>query len=178
MGVIQAKLRDLFANRRLELAVVGLENSGKTTLLGVLSGGQPQQTLPTIGLNVKQVTRGGVKMKAWDMGGQERFRKEWGRYTQGCDVILFVVDASDPPRLPIARKELHALLEESSLNGIPLLIVLNKIDIEPHATKEDAIRELNLDYISDHDWLVISVSALKQINVVEVVDWLVNHSKK
>ena len=34
-------------------------------------------------------------MKAWDLGGSAQFRSEWGRYTRGCDVIVFLVDTND-----------------------------------------------------------------------------------
>ena len=43
--------------------MVGLENSGKTTLLNQLSLGDASFTVPTVGLNVKQVKKGGVSMK-------------------------------------------------------------------------------------------------------------------
>lgn len=56
--------------------------------------GHPVETCPTIGLNVKLVKKGGVQMKCWDIGGQAQYRSEWGRYTRGCDVIIYVVDAN------------------------------------------------------------------------------------
>jgi len=34
-----------------------------------LSLGEASVTAPTIGLNVKQFKKGGVKMKMWDIGG-------------------------------------------------------------------------------------------------------------
>ena len=68
--------------------------SGKTTLLNVMAMGHPVETCPTIGLNVKLVKKGGVQMKCWDIGGQAQYRSEWGRYTRGCDVIIYVVDAN------------------------------------------------------------------------------------
>ena len=34
-------------------------------------------------------------MKIWDIGGQVQFRREWGKYTKGSDVILFMIDASN-----------------------------------------------------------------------------------
>ncbi len=39
------------------------------------------------------IKRGGVQMKCWDIGGQAQYRGEWGRYTRGSDVIIYVVDA-------------------------------------------------------------------------------------
>ena len=115
-------------------------------------------------------------MKVWDLGGQERFRPEWVRYAHGCDCVIFCVDAHDSARLGVARRELHRLLEDRLLHGVPLLICLNKIDLEPHVGKEEAVRELNLDYITENPWVVASISALRHTNVVQVVDWLVSHS--
>ena len=34
-------------------------------------------------------------MKVWDIGGQVQFRSEWGNYAKGCDVIIFLIDASN-----------------------------------------------------------------------------------
>lgn len=39
------------------------------------------------------------------------------------------------------------------------------------------IVELNLDYIVDNAWIVIPCSALKTINVNEVLEWLVKQGK-
>ena len=58
-------MMNVFWTKKLEVVLVGLENSGKTTLLNVLSNGVPVETAPTIGLNVKMVKRGGVQMKCW-----------------------------------------------------------------------------------------------------------------
>ncbi len=119
---------------------MGLESSGKTTLLQVLSDGKPVETAPTIGLNVRMVKRGGVNMKCWDLGGQSQYREEWGRYTRGCDAILFVVDTNATHLFSEAKKELHRLLEDKDLATTPLLIVANKVDLEPHASEATLIK--------------------------------------
>jgi len=49
------------------------------------------------------------------MGGQEEYRKEWGRYAHGCHAIVFVVDSQRPEELPAAKTELHRLLEDPEL---------------------------------------------------------------
>jgi GTPase SAR1 family protein len=48
MGSLFSLLSSLFSGKQLELCLVGLENSGKTTLLNVLSMGYPVETLPTV----------------------------------------------------------------------------------------------------------------------------------
>lgn len=63
MGALIEKLKNFFNTSRIEVCMVGLENSGKTTLLNQLSLGDASFTVPTVGLNVKQVKKGGVSMK-------------------------------------------------------------------------------------------------------------------
>jgi len=178
MGQIFRKILNLLWQKKLEVVLVGLENSGKTTLLSVLADGRPVETAPTIGLNVKMVRRGGVAMKCWDLGGQSQYRQEWGRYTRGCNVIVFVVDANAIHLLPDAKAELHRLLEDRELATTALLVVSNKIDLEPHATEQMLIKELNLDYIVDNPWIIIPCSALKVVNVDQVIQWLIGQADK
>ena len=180
MGALWAKISEtlfaLFQEKELELCVVGLENAGKTTLLSVLSTGTPQTEppMPTIGLNVVSFAKaGGVKMKCWDVGGQEQYRGEWIRYAKGCDVLVFVVDVADKDQFPTAKQELHRLLEDPDLAKTPLLICANKIDLEPHASEPELVSALNLDYITEQPWIVFPISALRGTNIEKVMTWLV-----
>lgn len=143
---------NVLSSKKLEVVLVGLENSGKTTLLQVLSDGTPVETAPTIGLNVRMVKRGGVQMKCWDLGGQSQYRAEWGRYTRGCNVIIFVVDTHAIHLLPDAKAELHRLLEDRELATTALLVVANKIDLEPHASEDELIKGLFMTCLISLFW--------------------------
>ena len=92
-------------------------------------------------------------------------------------MIIFVVDTYAREQLPTARRELHRLLEDRDLATTPLLVCANKIDLEPHVSEHELIRELNLDYLMDNPWLVIPCSALRQINVQAVLEWLIKQAK-
>jgi len=130
MGAVLQKLLDSLYSKQLEVVIVGLENSGKSTLLSVLASGAAQETVPTVGMDVKLVKRGGLQMKCWDIGGQAQYRQEWGRYTRGCDVVIFVLDTSARDRVATARQELHRLLEDSGLATTPILVCANKVGRE------------------------------------------------
>lgn len=52
----------------------------------------------------------------------------------------YVVDAADPDNIGISKSELHDLLSKPSLNGIPLLVLGNKID-KPGALSKQALTE-------------------------------------
>lgn len=90
MGYLFSKL----FSKKLELCILGLEGCGKTTFVNQLMGTN-KKTVPTIGLNVKQYKKNNVNMKIWDIGGQFQYRPNWVDYAKLCDVILFVVDASN-----------------------------------------------------------------------------------
>ena len=57
MGGLFTKLYEYLFNKKLEVCLIGLENTGKTTFVNILMGVH-KQNLPTIGLNVKQVKKG------------------------------------------------------------------------------------------------------------------------
>lgn len=57
MGKYFSKVLEKFFSKKLELCLLGLENSGKTTFVNTLLN-KPQKTGPTIGLNVKTVKQG------------------------------------------------------------------------------------------------------------------------
>lgn len=77
----------------------------------------------------------------------------------------------------VSKKELYNLLEDKELEKKPILIVANKIDVNPHMTAQEIIREMNLDYIYSNPWSVLSISALNGQNVEEVVEWLNEQGK-
>ncbi len=57
MGFIFSKIYEKFFTKKLELCLLGLENTGKTTFVDTLMD-KPKKSMPTIGLNVKNVKKG------------------------------------------------------------------------------------------------------------------------
>ncbi|KAJ9682649.1 hypothetical protein PVL29_018550 [Vitis rotundifolia] len=136
-------LRSLFYKQEMELSLIGLQNAGKTSLLNAIAtGGYSEDMVPTVGFNMRKVTKGNVIIKVWDLGGQQRFRTMWERYCRGVSAILFVVDAADRDSVPISRSELHSLLTKPSLTGIPLLVVGNKIDRSEALSEQSLVGQL------------------------------------
>lgn len=70
MGILDRLLRTLKrADREVRILVLGLDNSGKTTILKKLSGEEIQHITPTQGFNVKSLVQADLKMNVWDVGG-------------------------------------------------------------------------------------------------------------
>ncbi|KAH0468078.1 hypothetical protein IEQ34_003111 [Dendrobium chrysotoxum] len=170
--------RSLFFRREMELSLIGLQNAGKTSLVNVIAtGGYSEDMIPTVGFNMRKVTKGNVTIKLWDIGGQPRFRSMWERYCRAVSAIVYVVDAADLNNLPISASELHDLLNKPSLRGIPLLVLGNKIDT-PEALSEAALtEEMGLKSIKGREVCCFMISCKNATNIDAVINWFVNNSK-
>ena len=170
---------------RLEVALAGIDEGGKTTLAGALRAPMepPEMTAPTIGLVVRRARHRGVDLMVWDLGGHHRFRDDWGRHARGCGALLFVVDVSAPERYAEARVALQRLLEDPVVGSMPLLVLANKADLlspAERASEEmrgwpNLVKQLNLEFMdsSENGWSVLGVSATRRSNLDKVLRWLV-----
>ncbi|GAA5843565.1 hypothetical protein JCM3766R1_002414 [Sporobolomyces carnicolor] len=171
-------LRALLWSTTMDVALIGLQNAGKTSLVNVLAKGEfTKEMIPTVGFNLRKVQKGNVTLKLWDIGGQPRFRSMWERYCLGVSSIVWVVDSADPSTFPVARNELVSLLEKRGLKGIPLLVLANKSDLEQHASINEVIRELGLGDIVNREVSCYAVSAKNQRNLDITMSWLIKRSK-
>lgn len=126
---------------------------------------------------MRKVTKGGVTIKLWDLGGQARFRSMWERYCRGVQAIVFVVDAADLDGVDAAKQELHDLLSKPSLAGTPLLVLGNKNDLPEALSADDLVARLDLRALRDREVCLYSISCKRQANIDVTLDWLTKHAK-
>ncbi len=107
------------ADMNFKLVMIGLDSAGKTTILYKMkldqqakSEHQDVATVPTIGYNLEEFEVKNVKIKVWDLSGQERMRPAWKYYFEHVNGVIFVVDAADRERIGEVREEVHQLLGE------------------------------------------------------------------
>ncbi|KAG5889830.1 hypothetical protein JTB14_023155 [Gonioctena quinquepunctata] len=157
--------KSLFWKEEMELTLVGLQYSGKTTFVNVIASGQfSEDMIPTVGFNMRKITKGNVTIKVWDIGGQPRFRSMWERYCRGVNAIVYMVDAADSDKIEASRNELHNLLDKPQLAGIPVLVLGNKRD-KPQALDENGLIErMNLSAIQDREICCYSISFWNALN--------------
>ncbi|XP_039769177.1 ADP-ribosylation factor-like protein 8B isoform X2 [Ornithorhynchus anatinus] len=144
-------LRSLLWKEEMELTLVGLQYSGKTTFLNVLA--------------------------VWDIGGQPRFRSMWERYCRGVNAVVYMVDAADIEKLEASKNELHSLVEKPQLHGIPVLVLGNKRDLPSALDEKQLIEKLNLSLIQDREICCYSISCKEKQNIDITLQWLIHHSK-
>ena len=168
-------LRSLFVSRQLEISIVGLQNAGKTTLVNLLVTGEfDEDTITTIGFNFRQVKKNGVRLRIWDLGGQPKFRQTWEKYCRNCECIVYVVDSADIGNIDVARVQMHKLLSWPSLQGIPLLVLGNKNDLEGALNEEELISSLSLTQVTSRTIACCSVSCLTKANINTALRYLTN----
>jgi len=177
MGGVFSWLQQLFWSQEMEIAILGLQNAGKSSFVSVINTGKFEDNMiPTVGFNMHKVQKGKVTIKVWDMGGQKKFRGMWERYCRGVEVIVFVVDASDQKSFGSANNELKSLLSKPTVSNIPLLVLLNKNDAATAVKPELVVKELELDSIKGRDISYYSISCKNLTNIDKTLDWIIKRA--
>merc|ERR1712179_548677 len=138
MGLILKKLAK--KKKDMRIIMLGLDSSGKTTILYKLKLGEVVTTIPTIGFNVETVEYKNIRFTVWDVGGQDKIRPLWRYYYQGTQGLIFVVDSNDRDRVEDAREELEKMLAEDEMRDAVLLVFANKQDL-PNAMPAAEVTE-------------------------------------
>ncbi|KAH0676447.1 hypothetical protein KY285_024248 [Solanum tuberosum] len=110
--------------KEMRILMVGLDNSGKTTIVLKINREDTSVISPTLGFNIKTIA---YTLNIWDVrrGGGRKQYDLIGETTLSKPIM----DSSDLRRLDNCRYELHNLLKEERLSGASLLIFANKQDI-------------------------------------------------
>ena len=129
-----------------KILFLGLDNAGKTTLLFKIKDDEFKDTVPTVGLNVEQITYKDMTLTLWDVGGQAR--KLWKHYYDKVDGVIMVIDSADVDRMKIVQDELAKIVVEPGLETVPILILANKQDLDTALNKDEITELLNIKEIS------------------------------
>ncbi|XP_010582834.1 PREDICTED: ADP-ribosylation factor-like protein 8A isoform X1 [Haliaeetus leucocephalus] len=130
---------------RLQSEVSYFCSLGALEAAGLSKSGQfNEDMIPTVGFNMRKITKGNVTIKLWDIGGQPRFRSMWERYCRGVSAIVYMVDAADQEKIEASKNELHNLLDKPQLQGIPVLVLGNKRDLPGALDEKELIEKMSL----------------------------------
>ncbi|EFJ49054.1 hypothetical protein VOLCADRAFT_59967 [Volvox carteri f. nagariensis] len=132
------------SERKITLALLGLDNAGKTTLLNTIKGEVQQVTSPTFGFNSSTLQEGKYKIEVFDLGGGKTFRSVWSKYLAEVHAIVYVVDAADSQRFEESKKALHDVLECHYMREKAILVFANKQDLPTASTAAEVVKGLGL----------------------------------
>ena len=113
--------------------------------------------IPTVGFNMRKITKGRVTIKLWDIGGQprydvlleqlealpdafnRRFRSMWERYCRGVNAIVYMVDSADSQKIEVfdilKHRNYLKSREKKQLDRLP--ISHQTTNISPQASRTE-----------------------------------------
>ena len=89
-----------------------------------------------------------------------------------------MIDAIDKERIPLCKIELHTLLSEAELQGVPLLVLANKQDLPGALTDVEITNLLSLPQQKQRNWGIFNTSAIKGDGLKDALEWLANNISK
>ncbi|XP_065814540.1 ADP-ribosylation factor-like protein 9 [Labrus bergylta] len=143
-----------------QVLVLGLDGSGKTSLLHCLASGSLEQDMePTQGFNAVSINREDLHIEFLEIGGKQDLRQYWQRYMHKALMLVFVVDSSSPQLFPIAKKHLHELLEGHP--RLPVMVLAHKQDLPGAGSITDLHDLLSLSELGDRRLFLIGTHVRK-----------------
>ncbi|OAF72071.1 ADP-ribosylation factor-like protein 6 [Intoshia linei] len=182
MGVFNKLARWLgFDNLTARILVIGLDNSGKTTLINNLKEEKSKLTeiAPTVGFTLTKILseNGEIDIDIFDMSGQGKYRNLWEHYYSSVDALMFVIDSSDPFRLVVVGEELDMLMKNKKFrsNEIPMIFITNKIDKTGSLNSTQISEKLNISQIVSNSasYQFIETNGLTGDGIQGGLDWLI-----
>lgn len=160
----------------------GIDEVGKSSLVRRLKTGEFNENYftPTRKFNIEYlpVEEEGL-LAVWDMPGQKTFRSKWLKGLQDSNIIIYMIDIANQRRFEESKNEFWNVLKNDELNGIPLLILGNKIDLIKYSREEyetqlqNLKKELSEYYkfrnIKNRKWNFLFTSVKTSFNIDNVI---------
>ncbi|NXJ05651.1 AR13A protein, partial [Odontophorus gujanensis] len=115
--------------RKVTLLVMGLDNSGKSSIITDIMRALASEVLPAAQPGQTRLRVNRFEVTLVELPGSQRCRSAWRSHYGAADGLLFVLDSSDLVRMEEARKALSRVLSHPDVSGKPLLLLANKQDM-------------------------------------------------
>lgn len=146
----QEKSRSQGTSKKATILVIGLESSGKSTVIQHLQLRANESTLPTKGLDLQDVQLDDYSLRFHSLGGSANIRNYWNNYYDDCHAVVLVLDASqrNAAHLATVSRSVRNMLDHPLVQGKPVLILGNKTDIPHHMNKSELMVSLDVDELT------------------------------
>jgi len=140
-----------------KIVLLGLDNSGKTSIVKCLKGIKNLSSFntpkPTRGHKINRFNTYGADFSIWDFGGQITYRDEFfvnfNEHIKETDKIIFVIDIQDRERYEVALEYLTKLnsLIQKNQTIVDLSIFLHRYDPDLESFNKEINEETIEKYI-------------------------------
>ena len=123
----------------ISIGTIGDSQVGKSAMTEIyLNREFSEEYLTTIGINIntkdtKIIINGEekeIKVRIWDTAGQEKFKSISTQYIKNCDGILLIYAINNKKTFENIENWLNEIENKKKKNNIPLVLFINKIDLE------------------------------------------------
>jgi len=166
-----------------KIFLFGLDDVGKSSLVRKLKTGDYAENYfsPTRKFNIEyiQEKEKNSLLAFWDSPGQKSFRSKWLKGLQDSNIIIFMIDIANQRRFEESKKEFWDVINKLELEGIPLLILGNKIDLFSYSKensddqinilKSEISKNFNFDKIRKREWVFLFTSVKTNFNIDNVL---------
>lgn len=189
---------------RPKILILGLDNSGKTSLAWALTTAEltncearqreqvPEASSemdarlvgvhcappPTKSTNVHDMVLAGRKLRVVDASGTKKKRTEWNKLAQQADGLIFAVDATDTIRFSLARHELGKVMAHVRSRSIPILILGTKRDLKSAVPPEALQGALQFRQLEESSWgkgEMMAFATASALEAEEVASTVLSH---
>jgi small GTP-binding protein len=156
-----------------EIAIIGLDNAGKTTIVNRLLRSEFIPTTRTLGVNYRTVKYRQIEFNIVDLGGQKIYRNLLWKpaLEKKLSAIVFVLDSADI-RLTEASEAFWESIKHNE--KAPVLFIANKIDLPGARPFDSIVKDLNLIHAvrSSRPVGLFRISAKTGENFYDAFDWI------
>ncbi len=157
--------------------ILGLDNSGKTTIISFFQKGRFVEHTPTMGKSIKKIDIKGILISIVDVGGQVDFRDIWVGELENAKCLVYVIDKTDKNRFTEAKIELNKLMQLVVKKDIKLLILANKHDLPNAVSLGEIIKQFDLTTISS-EFEILNISGKTGYGLMDalakIISFLIN----
>ena len=157
-----------------KILIVGLDNSGKTSIVLSLKGQQNILSFfkinPTKGLKIEYIKALNSNFNIFDLGGQEAYRKDYlsnfNKYIEGTSKVIYVFDIQDIKRYDSALNYFQEIINKfkgSNNKEVEFSIFLHKFDRDLKETRPDITGETIEDLLKKIKEIIVGSELFYEI---------------
>ena len=164
---------DALSRAPLCVTVIGLPNSGKTSLIDYMKGEFDPSSPPiqTYGTVISSAFINNRKYLLYDVSGDLEYKVAWGDSLKPSDCVVIVLDVSTAAVVNVFVKGMLDEVSSMISDEIPVMCLINKMDISKDGDIE-VVTNLISQSLKRNNYKIIECSLVTGLNLDGALRWL------